>query len=152
MSLRIILSTIPLLSRLLPDAHVPRAGGLIENQLRPCPPRPNCVISEKGAAGAISPISFPTSEEEAWQEIQTVIETLGGKILKREPTYLWASFTSSFFGFVDDVELRLESGEHFMHIRSGARTGYFDFRVNRKRVEKIRKLFNERIVGKKMGS
>ncbi len=148
MFLRIIPNTLSPLLRLLPFTFASSAGGLTGNHLRPCPPRPNCVCSENDATGAIAPISFSTSEEAAWLEMQRVIEMLGGKIIKRESTYLWATFSSSFFGFIDDVELRLQPEENLIHIRSGARTGYFDFRVNRKRVEKIRKLFNERLAEK----
>jgi uncharacterized protein (DUF1499 family) len=87
------------------------------------------------------PISFKSSPQEAWQIMQTVIEERGGKINDRRPTYLWATFTSRLFRFVDDVELRLEPEEKIMHIRSGSRVGYADFGVNRKRVEAIRELF-----------
>lgn len=73
--------------------------------------------------------------------MQTVIEGLGGNINDRQPTYLWATFTSRIFRFIDDVELRLEPEEKIIHIRSGARVGYADFGVNKKRVETIRKLF-----------
>jgi uncharacterized protein (DUF1499 family) len=95
------------------------------------------------------PIGFQENPEEAWQGIRTVIEGLGGKIIHSEPTYLWATFSSKLFGFVDDVELRMEPEEKLIHIRSGARVGYFDFGVNRNRVEKIRKLFVDQRTEKK---
>lgn len=64
-------------------------------------------------------------------------------------TYLHATFTSTFFGFIDDMELRMEPQANLIHIRSGARVGYFDFGVNKKRIEKIRKLFAEKPSGQK---
>lgn len=57
--------------------------------------------------------------------------------------YLWATFTSAVFHFVDDVELQMLPEEKLIHIRSGARVGYWDLGVNKKRVEKIRRLFIE---------
>lgn len=134
---------IPLLSSLLSCSSTPPAGKLIEGHLRPCPDRPNCVSSENGAGDPVAPISFRSSPDQAWQIMQTVIEGLGGKISDRRPTYLWATFSSRFFRFVDDVELRLEPEEKILHIRSGARVGYADFGVNGKRVETIRHLFTE---------
>jgi uncharacterized protein (DUF1499 family) len=143
MSPRTILLLLPLLSSLLSCSSTPPAGKLIDGQLRSCPNRPNCVSSEKGAGAPITPISFRSSPDQAWQIMQTVIEELGGKISDRRPMYLWAMFSSKIFRFVDDVELRLEPEEKIMHIRSGARVGYADFGVNRKRVETIRNLFTE---------
>lgn len=143
MSPRAILFLLPLLSGLLSCSSTPPAGKLIDGHLRPCPDRPNCVSSDNGADDPVPPISFSSSPEQAWQIMQTVIEGLGGKISERRPTYLWATFRSRFFRFVDDVELRMDPEKKIMHIRSGARVGYADFGVNRKRVETIRKLFSE---------
>jgi uncharacterized protein (DUF1499 family) len=121
------------------------AGELIEGRLRPCPNRPNCVTSDSTSDGSdkdtIAPIRFWNSPEDAWQKIQMIITRLGGDIRKTTSTYLWATYTSKFFGFVDDVELRMEPENKVIHIRSGARVGYFDFKVNKRRIEKIRKLF-----------
>jgi uncharacterized protein (DUF1499 family) len=150
MSPRIILVSLPLLSGLHSRTITPPAGRLIEDHLRPCPNRPNCVSSDSGTIDPIAPISFQGNPENAWQEIRTAIAELGGKIIHSGPTYLWSTFTSTLFGFVDDVELRMEPEEKLIHIRSGARVGYFDFGVNRKRVEKIRKLFFEQKTGKKI--
>jgi len=141
MSPRTILLLLPLLSSLLSCSSTPPAGKLTEGHLRPCPDRPNCVSSENTTGAPVTPISFKSSPQEAWQIMQTVIEERGGKINDRRPTYLWATFTSRLFRFVDDVELRLEPEEKIMHIRSGSRVGYADFGVNRKRVEAIRELF-----------
>jgi uncharacterized protein (DUF1499 family) len=147
MSLRSILFSLPLLVAslfsLISCTTSPPPGGLIEGHLRPCPNRPNCVNSDSGDSDSIAPISFHTSPEEAWQQMQIIIQKLGGKISKQSSMYLSATFTSSIFHFVDDVELRMEPQNNLIHIRSAARIGYFDFGVNRKRVEKIRKLFTE---------
>jgi uncharacterized protein (DUF1499 family) len=123
------------------------AGELIEGRLRPCPNRPNCVTSDSSSDSSdnntIVPIRFQNSPEDAWQKIQLILARLGGDICKTTSTYIWATYTSKFFSFVDDVELRMEPEKKVIHIRSGARVGYFDFNVNRRRVEKIRKLIAE---------
>lgn len=143
MSLQTILFSIPLLSSLIACTMTPPAGELIEGHLRPCPNRPNCVTSDSGTNDRVLPISFHSSPEEAWQQMQKIIKGHGGEIIENRPIYLWATFTSTLFHFVDDVELRMEPEEKRIHIRSGARVGYSDFGVNRKRVMEIRKLFME---------
>ena len=56
--------------------------------------------------------------------------------------YLHVEFTSAVAGFVDDVEFYLDRTAQLIHVRSAARVGYYDFGVNRKRVEAIRAAFN----------
>ncbi|MCP4337630.1 MAG: DUF1499 domain-containing protein [Desulfobulbaceae bacterium] len=123
MSLRTILPVLPLLFILIACSTTPPASELMDGHLRPCPKRPNCTTSDSGISSSIAPISFHGSPEKAWQQMKILIQELGGEI--------------------DDVELRMESQENLIHIRSGARVGYSDFGVNRKRIEKIQQLFSE---------
>jgi uncharacterized protein (DUF1499 family) len=60
------------------------------------------------------------------------------KIITATDNYLHAEFTSAFFHFVDDVELYFEDATKTIHMRSAARSGYYDFGVNRKRLEAIK--------------
>jgi len=69
---------------------------------------------------------------------------MGGKIEEEHDGYLWAIFTSRVFRFVDDVEFRMVSTDGMIHMRSGSRKGYSDLGVTRRRVEKLRTLFNEK--------
>jgi len=69
---------------------------------------------------------------------------MGGKIEEEHDGYLWATFTSRVFRFVDDVEFRMVSTDGMIHMRSGSRKGYSDLGVNRRRVEKLRTLFNQK--------
>jgi hypothetical protein len=50
--------------------------------------------------------------------------------------YLHVEFRSSLFGFVDDLEYYL-SPPGTIQVRSASRTEYYDFGVNRERVETI---------------
>jgi len=52
--------------------------------------------------------------------------------------YVHAEFRSALFRFVDDVEFLVDPDEERIHFRSASRTGYYDFGVNRTRMEKIR--------------
>ena len=143
MSLRTILPVLPLLFILIACSKTPPGDGLVDGHLRPCPKRPNCATSDSGISSSVAPISFHGSPEKAWQQMQILLQELGGEISKIGPMYLRATFTSRLFHFIDDVELRMEPQENLIHIRSGARAGYSDFGVNKKRIEKIRQLFSE---------
>jgi len=120
--------------------------GLSHGKLAPCPNKPNCVCSEsytgKQAKHAISAIK--TSEKElpvAWKQIRDSIKTNGGIIIAETDTYLHAEFTSTFFRFVDDVEIRLNRAPRQIHLRSASRMGHSDFGANRKRIETIKSDF-----------
>ena len=50
----------------------------------------------------------------------------------------------SLLGFVDDVEFQLDRENRAIHMRSAARVGYWDFGVNRRRLEGIKKRFEQK--------
>ncbi len=150
MFMRTILFSLPLLSSLISCTITSSSGALEEGHLRPCPNSPNCVTSDSGDstnAKQVKPLRFSGSSEKAWQRIQSVIKGLGGEIKEVQPLYLRAAFRSTVFHFVDDVELRMVPEEKLIHIRSGASVGYWDFGVNKKRVQKIRQLFEKESAG-----
>ena len=119
----------------------PRVG-LVSGHLSACPDSPNCVCSEDVAASAtIAPLQFNDAVATAWQRARAAIIASGGQIQKEEPHYLWASFTTKWLRFVDDVELRLDRGKRLIHIRSASRVGHSDLGANRKRVAHIRAVF-----------
>lgn len=120
----------------------PRVG-LVSGHLRPCPDSPNCVNSEgESTASTISPWQFDDTPAHAWQRARHAIESSGGRIQKEGPDYLWATFTTRWLRFVDDVELVMDAEHHLIQVRSASRVGYSDFGVNRARVEKLRQSFN----------
>jgi len=113
--------------------------GLVDGRLIPCPNMPNCVCSESRASPSyIAPFEFAGTADSAWNEAKRVLQEAGGVIQKELPGYLWASFTTKWLHFVDDVEFRLDADRHVIHVRSASRVGRSDFGVNRKRVERLR--------------
>ena len=123
--------------------------GLVAGKLSPCPDTPNCVCSEDSSAAAyIAPFLY---DDSAWQIAKKVIIASGGQIQTDQQGYLWASFTSKWLGFVDDVELRMDADNNIIHVRSASRVGHSDFGMNRNRVERLRLMFadqNENTVTK----
>lgn len=57
--------------------------------------------------------------------------------------YLWATFSTRIFRFIDDLELRLDEENGVMHVRSSSRVGYSDMGANRRRVEDLRLRFGK---------
>ncbi|WP_409432218.1 DUF1499 domain-containing protein [Litorimonas sp. RW-G-Af-16] len=110
-----------------------KAPGLINGKLKEPGTAPNCVSSEQGVQPerAVAPLTGTRAEM-----IDALRET-GGTITSESDSYISATYMSSIFKFVDDVELR-HAGGALWHIRSGSRVGYSDRGVNRKRVEDIR--------------
>jgi len=118
---------------------------LVDGRLRACPKSPNCVSSESDdTSSRVEPLTFKGPPEKAWGDLKETIQELGGKIQEEHDGYLWATFTSRVFRFVDDVEFRMVSTDGIIHVRSGARVGYSDLGVNRRRVEKLRTIFNQK--------
>ena len=63
-------------------------------------------------------------------------------VISRED-YIAASFSSSLFGFVDDLEIRIDSGSRVIHLRSASRVGTSDLGANSRRIHMIKKSFVE---------
>ena len=118
-------------------------GHLINGKLKPCRNTPNCVSSESDEdLFKVEPLTYTGDTVRAWRRVRTAILSTGGHIQKDEGRYLWATYTSRFLRFVDDVELRLDEKESLIHIRSASRIGRSDRNPNRKRVDMLRDAFN----------
>jgi len=123
------------------------ASGLVEGRLKPCPDTPNCVSSEfvSDAAHYIEPLVYAADEAaQVLPRLKAIIREMGGSIQAEKTGYLAATFTSSIFGFVDDLELRIDTGQNTIHLRSASRVGHGDLGVNRKRVELLKNSFHSK--------
>jgi uncharacterized protein (DUF1499 family) len=123
------------------------AKGLLNGKLQECPDKPNCVCSEQNddIDHFIQPLVITdNSVGNKLKTLKEIIIELRGKIQTDNETYISATFSSSIFGFVDDFEMRIDSKQNVIHIRSSSRVGYSDLGANKKRVELIKKLFFER--------
>jgi len=140
-----LLFTSGVLLTILSCASDPPKVQWVGGKLRACPSSPNCVSSESDSSSSrVEPLTFQGSPEKAWGDLKVTLREMGGKIEEERDGYLWATFTSRVFRFVDDVEFRMVSADGIIHVRSGSRKGYSDLGVNRRRVEKLRTLFNKK--------
>jgi uncharacterized protein (DUF1499 family) len=70
---------------------------------------------------------------------------MGGVIAEEKDGYFSATFSVSIFGFIDDLEVRMDPVRQVIHIRSASRVGRSDLGVNRKRIERLKKLYQKKI-------
>lgn len=124
-----------------------RPPGMEEGRLTECPDTPNCVCSEyKGdTAHYIAPLAVPDITDDTGNILIEAIKEAGGTIKTENRDYIAAVFSSSVFGFVDDLEVRIDKNKNEIQFRSASRVGYSDMGVNRKRVESIKALFLSKI-------
>ena len=119
-----------------------QAPGVTDGRLARCPDTPNCVCSEYGGDRAhfIEPFELPADTATALARMRAAILEQGGKILLERADYLAATYTTPLFGFVDDLEIRIDAARGLVHVRSASRVGHSDLGANRKRVERLREL------------
>ena len=127
-----LLALLPFLSACAGEP--PQDIGVRDGRLIACPESPNCVSS------------YESSEEHAiaaldgnLNQIQQILVAMdGANIVEQSNNYLYAEFTSSLMGYVDDVEFLYDAASNTTQVRSASRVGYSDMGANRSRVEAIR--------------
>ena len=111
--------------------------GLVSNQLTKCSAKPNCVCSEykSDTAHFIEPIKYSmTDNSELSSNIKNIIQSMNGNLIFETNLYIAATFKSKLFGFTDDFEIRIDSENKLIHVRSASRVGRSDMGKNKKRV------------------
>lgn len=115
--------------------------------LAPCPSKPNCVTSVQHEGMSESDVLKPfKGYAKIPQNRDQILKTLlldQATLITNNEAYIHATYTSKIFGFVDDVEFYFPTDE-VIHFRSASRSGYFDFGVNRKRIEMLRFRYDQR--------
>ena len=103
----------------------------------PCTGKPNCVASA-GVGGEHPSWSFSRAGASLQASLRQAIEAEPGARIEIEAAgFVVASFRSRIFGFVDEAQF-LIADDGRIDYRSGACSGYHDFGVNRRRLERIR--------------
>jgi uncharacterized protein (DUF1499 family) len=117
------------------------------DRLSPCPNSPNCVSSQStDSARFIEPLRYTGRLADARQKLIDLLEnSKRTRLISVETDYLHAEFRSLILNFVDDVEFYFSSEDPIVHVRSASRTGYYDFGVNRRRVERLRATFENSV-------
>ncbi|MDQ3186023.1 MAG: DUF1499 domain-containing protein [Pseudomonadota bacterium] len=121
--------------------------GVHEGKLRPPSKTPNSVSSQASLYpdhpqrdyASIAPLPLKDDAASTLARIGAIVEAMdGAKIVKREPDYLYAQFTTRIMKYVDDAEFWADPAAGVIQVRSSSRLGSGDLGVNRKRIEVIR--------------
>ncbi len=125
----------------------PSNPGVRDGKLKP-PSRTENSVSSQAAlhpdhpmrdVAQIAPLALRGDAPATLARLRTIVEsTPGAKIVKSEPDYLYAQFTTPLLGFVDDSEFWFDPAAGVIQVRSASRLGRKDFGVNRARIESIR--------------
>lgn len=90
-------------------------------------------------AAQIAPLPLRGDGPMTIAKIKGVVEaTAGAKVVKSDPDYLYAQYTTALMKFVDDVEFWYDPTAQAIQVRSASRVGKGDMGVNRKRIEAVR--------------
>lgn len=127
-----LLALLPFLSACAGEP--PQDIGVRDGRLIACPESPNCVSSyESSEEHAIAALDGNLNQVQ-----QILVAMDGANIVEQSNNYLYAEFTSSLMGYVDDVEFLYDAASNTTQVRSASRVGYSDMGANRKRIEAIR--------------
>lgn len=131
----------------------PEYLGVRDGRLVPAKRTPNNVNSQADKLvdpdHYIEPLRYTGAARQAWTALRRVVDAMPRvKVIRSEPTYLYAEFSTRLMGFVDDTEFYLDENAGVIHVRSASRLGSSDFGVNRERVETIRAKFAAATVSK----
>ncbi|MDX1497229.1 MAG: DUF1499 domain-containing protein [Salinisphaeraceae bacterium] len=115
-------------------------SGLVDGDLQPCPQAPRCVSSQaQNERHAIAPLSLAKAPEEAWPVVKQLLQAMPRtSIVDERENYLRAEIVSPWHVYTDDLELLIQPPQKLIDVRSTGRIGYYDFNVNRDRVEALR--------------
>ncbi len=109
--------------------------------LAPCGRRPNCVCSRDDASARhrVEPFAVAGDAAAAFARLKSLLAGMPRTaIVAATEDYLHAVCRTRI-GFADDLECRLCRAQGVIHVRSASRLGYYDFGVNRARVEALRR-------------
>jgi uncharacterized protein (DUF1499 family) len=93
--------------------------------LAPCPSQPGCARRELVFDGELADLRAALEREPRT------------RLVTATPGYLHAEVRSRLFGFVDDVEARLDPATGQLELRSASRVGKSDLGVNGARLERL---------------
>lgn len=125
----------------------PERLGVVDGRLRPASKTPNSVVSQAPAPGdpslpdaaRIAPLPLRGDGAATMAHIEKIVgDMAGATVVRNEPDYLYAQFTTRLMKYVDDTEFWLDPGSRVVHVRSASRLGQKDFGANRDRIEAIR--------------
>jgi uncharacterized protein (DUF1499 family) len=97
------------------------------------------VSREDAGSRSIEALAFEGEATDAIARLSAILaEMPRTRIVSSDTHYLHATQESRLLGFTDDVEFLIDPLSGRIDVRSCSRAGYYDFGVNRARIEAIR--------------
>jgi uncharacterized protein (DUF1499 family) len=118
--------------------------------MQPCSDKPNCACSRAtDPRHAIQPLRHGGAPAAvAWAAAERALQRLPRTTIvgrNAAPPRLHAESRTRIFRWVDDVELEQDAERGVIEIRSASRVGHSDFGTNRRRLEALRRLYEEEL-------
>lgn len=115
--------------------------------LAPCGKSPNCVSSRADAEARqrVEPFAVSGDVAVAFGRLKDLLTEMPRTAVVTVTDEYVHAVCRTRLGFADDVECRLCRADGVIHVRSASRLGYYDFGVNRARVELLRRRLQTRI-------
>jgi len=124
--------------------------GLRDGKLKPPSKSPNSVSSQAALwpdhpqreRAAIAPLAFRPGDSDGNATMVRLVQLLAAnpafKIEISRPDYVYATCTTRWLRFTDDVEFWLDRKAGVIQVRSASRLGESDLGANRTRIESLR--------------
>ena len=125
-----------------PDGHLPPDAGPPVRSFHPL--LLNYVSSRPGGwwIHRVAPLSVDGNPVSALRRLERIVRSMPRtEIVVATDTCLYAVCRTRIMRFRDDLECWYSPGDGVVHVRSASRVGIYDFGVNRRRVERVRKAF-----------
>ncbi len=125
----------------------PNDLGVRDGRLKPPSNTDNSVTSQAAlypdhpqrAYSDVAPLPLRGDGPATLAKISAVVAAMDdAQVVKSDPDYLYAQYTTRLMKFVDDVEFWYDPTARVIQVRSASRVGKGDMGVNRKRVEVVR--------------
>jgi uncharacterized protein (DUF1499 family) len=106
-----------------------------------CPSSPNCRSTlALDPDRRIAPMHLKPDWKKNWERIPSLLASIPGtRVMENNSGLIQAECKSRIFGFVDDLTLKTNLQTGRIDIRSASRTGYYDFGVNQRRIQRLRR-------------
>ena len=129
------------------QGRAPDNLGVREGKLKPPSKTPNSVSSqadlwpghEQSDYARIAALPLAGDGAATLARIQAIVAAMpGAQVVKSQPDYLYATFTTPLMKYTDDVEFWFDPAARAVQVRSASRLGRKDLGANRARIEAIR--------------
>ena len=127
--------------------RAPADLGLRDGRFKPPSKSPNSVSSQadlwpnqpQAAKAQIAPLALVGDGAATLARIEAIVRaTPGAEIVNRDGDYIYATFTTRWMRYTDDVEFSFDPARAVVQVRSASRLGKSDLGANRARIEALR--------------